>query len=139
MADIAGLVSDLRAEQESLDEVLSRLAPEQWQTDTPAAGWKVQDQIAHLTYFDGAVTLALTDPDAFSATIPDRQADPDYVNTVAKPLVALPAAELWDRWKSGRPRMYAAMQDADPKARYPWYGPPMSVASACTARLSSVD
>lgn len=135
MADIESLVADLQAEQESLDAVLARVDEAAWQTDTPAAGWKVQDQIAHLAFFDGAVTQAITDPDAFTATLTDRAAEPDYVNVVAAPLVALPSSELWERWKSGRQPMYDAMLNADPKGRYPWYGPPMSVASACTARI----
>lgn len=135
MADIESLLADLRAEQESVDAVLAQVGEAAWQTDTPAAGWKVQDQVAHLAYFDGAVTEAISDPDAFTAKLPARAEDTDYVNTVAKPLVALPSSELWERWKSGREPMYAAMRDADPTARYPWYGPPMSVASACTARI----
>ncbi|WP_153502632.1 TIGR03084 family metal-binding protein [Cumulibacter manganitolerans] len=135
MADIEALIADLRAEQEGVDAVLAQITDDQWATDTPAEGWAVRDQVAHLAYFDGAVTQAITDPEAFRATLPGRAEDPDFVNTVAKALVALPPAELWARWKSGREPMYAAMRDADPKARYPWYGPPMSVASACTARI----
>ena len=135
MADIESLVADLQAEQESVDAVLGRIGNGGWHTDTPAEGWQVQDQVAHLAYFDRAVTQALTDPDTFRATLADRAADADYVNTVARPLVALPSAQLWEYWKAGRHPMYAAMREADPKARYPWYGPPMSVASACTARI----
>lgn len=135
MADIASLVSELRDEQESLDAVLGQVDESAWGTPTPAEGWTVHDQIAHLTYFDGSVTTAITDPDAFRAALLDREADPDYVNTVARPLLELPPSELWERWKSGRTAMYDAMLNADPKARYPWYGPPMSVASACTARI----
>lgn len=135
MADIESLIADLRAEQEAVDAVLAQVDDAAWQTDTPAEGWKVQDQVAHLTYFDGAVTQAITDPEGFTATLPGRNADDDYVNTVAKPLVALPAAELWQKWKAGREPMYQAFREADPTQRYPWYGPPMSIASACTARI----
>ena len=135
MADIESLIADLRAEQESVDAVLAQVDDAAWQTDTPAAGWKVQDQVAHLTFFDGAVTQAISDPDAFKAAQSDRAEDDDYVNTAAKQLVALPAAELWQKWKNGREAMYSAFRDADPTQRYPWYGPAMSVASACTARI----
>ncbi|WP_134324270.1 TIGR03084 family metal-binding protein [Cumulibacter soli] len=135
MADIESLIADLRAEQESVDGVLAQIDAAAWQTDTPAEGWKVADQVAHLTYFDGAVTLAVTDADAFSESQLNRKADADYVNTVAKDLVALPAEELWQKWKDGRDAMYQGFRDADPTKRYPWYGPPMSIASACTARI----
>lgn len=135
MADIESLIADLRAEQEAVDAVLAQVDESAWQTDTPAEGWKVQDQVAHLTYFDSAVTQAVADPEAFKAAQSERAEDADYVNTVAKPLVALPAGELWQKWKDGRAAMYDAFRNADPKQRYPWYGPPMSVASACTARI----
>ena len=136
MADMESLVADLRAEQEALDGVLAQVDDPAWDTDTPAEGWNVKDQIAHLAYFDGAVTQAITDPDAFRKTLEDVAKDLEgYVTAVVKDLVALPPAELWARWKEGRAPMYAAMLEADPKARYPWYGPAMSVASACTARM----
>lgn len=135
MADIEKLIEDLRTEQEAVDALLAQVDESAWATDTPAEGWKVQDQVAHLTYFDAAVTESITDPAAFTAKLPARAEDADYVNTVAKPLVALPPSELWECWKSGREAMYTAFRNADPKARYPWYGPPMSIASACTARI----
>ena len=60
MADIEALVADLRAEQESLDQVLAELDDAGWRTSTPAEGWTVAHQVAHLAYFDGAVTRAIT-------------------------------------------------------------------------------
>ncbi|GAB3309306.1 TIGR03084 family protein [Epidermidibacterium keratini] len=135
MADIAALVSDLKAEQESVDELLSGRSDEDWGADTPAEGWTVAHQVAHLAFFDGAVTESIVDPDAFAESLKVAKADPDYTTTVAGPLVQMRPDDLFALWRSGRQPMYDAMTGAPAGLRTQWYGPPMSVASACTARI----
>ena len=66
--DVHSLAADLVAEQDALDAVVSVLGDEQWRLPTPSPGWTVADQIGHLTYFDGTATMAIEDPDAFSAS-----------------------------------------------------------------------
>ncbi len=63
--DVSEVLDDLVAEQQSLDDIVSRLEPEQWQLPTPSPGWTVADQIGHLAYFDANAALAVVDPDAF--------------------------------------------------------------------------
>ncbi len=45
------------------------------------------------------------------------------------------ARDLLAQWRSGREALLAEMRVTDPKARVPWYGPPMSAVSFATARL----
>lgn len=141
-ADIAGLTAELTAEQDALDRRLVTLDADGWRIATPAAGWDVRDQVSHLCYFDQAALVALTDPPAFGrhaqGQVEAVQADP-HGDT---PDVALGRAttgpELLDRWRRARQatrEAAVAAAAADPKARVPWYGPPMSVASFVTARL----
>ena len=63
------VLDDLAAEQESLDSVVAKLAEDEWARPTPSPRWTVADQIAHLAYFDGSAALAITDPDAFAASV----------------------------------------------------------------------
>ncbi len=63
--DVTEVLEDLLAEQQSLDDIVAGLSPEQWQLATPSPGWTVADQIGHLTYFDENAALAITDPPAF--------------------------------------------------------------------------
>ena len=44
-------------------------------------------------------------------------------------------AELLERWRAGRATLLDELRRTDPKARVPWYGPPMSAVSFTTARL----
>jgi uncharacterized protein (TIGR03084 family) len=131
---LAPLLADLAAEQSALDAVVGELAPEQWDTPTPAPGWAVRHEIAHLTYFDEQAALAATDPDAYEAARDAMLADLGTIDT-AGAYASLPAAELLTRWRSGRGSLASAFAPLDPRARLPWYGPPMSARSAVTARL----
>ena len=64
-------IEDLIAEQKSLDNVVAELDNRLWNTPTASERWDVADQIGHLTYFDNAAALAITDPDRFRASFDD--------------------------------------------------------------------
>ncbi len=131
MTDVAAVAADLAAEHEALDAVLAGLTDEQWATPTPSPGWTVADQVGHLTYFDGAAVLALTDEAAFAASIGPLLEDMDRV-TLHRHLAP---AELLAAWRANRSRLLDVVRQVDPEGRAPWYGPSMSVRSFLTARL----
>ncbi|MCH7809538.1 MAG: maleylpyruvate isomerase N-terminal domain-containing protein, partial [Chloroflexi bacterium] len=62
---LAGIVNDLEAEQAALGKVLDGLSEADWDTQTPAEGWSVRDQVSHLASFDEAATRAMQDREAF--------------------------------------------------------------------------
>jgi uncharacterized protein (TIGR03084 family) len=126
-----GLLEDLTAEGQALDDLLSVLAPEDWARDTPAAGWTVADQLAHLAWTDEAALLAATDPARFAGRAAELLAAVDAAadgSTEAPPT-------LLARWRLGRSRLAAALAAVPDGTRLPWFGPPMSAASMATARL----
>lgn len=136
MVTLAEVCSDLAEEHGALDRHVAALAAKDWDRPTPATGWTVRDQISHLAYFDGTATLALVDPDGFARHLAE---DGPALAGPIPPDVALgrtlaPAA-LLERWRAGRGHVLDALAGADPAARVPWYGPPMSPTSFGTARL----
>jgi uncharacterized protein (TIGR03084 family) len=136
MADPTPVIDDLRAESDELDQLVAELTPDQWALATPAPGWTVAHQIAHLAWTDRSALLAVTDADAFQALVEKALAAPDsFVDEGADEGARLPPAELLSAWRAGRAALDRALRDASPGARFPWYGPPMSVASMATARL----
>ena len=58
MAGAAPIVDDLRAESDALDELVADLPAQRWTTATPAAGWTVAHQIAHLLWTDRVALIA---------------------------------------------------------------------------------
>jgi uncharacterized protein (TIGR03084 family) len=136
MTDVESIARDLRDEQDALDAVVADLPTERWQTPTPSPGWTVADQIGHLTYFDGAASLAITEPDAFTVSVEeliaamgDGTADDVTLHRHLAP------AELLEAWRANRRRLAEDAATLDAERRVPWYGPSMSARSFLTARL----
>jgi uncharacterized protein (TIGR03084 family) len=136
VTDIAGLLADLAAEGAELDAIVSTVDDEGWRTPTPADGWTVANQIAHLVWTDKAATLAATDVDGFSAEVRAAIADPaGFVNGAAERGAAEPRADLLVAWRRGRSDLVDALRAVPPGVKLPWFGPPMGAASMATARL----
>ncbi|MFF5174113.1 TIGR03084 family metal-binding protein [Micromonospora sp. NPDC000089] len=134
MVDLTALLADLTAESEQLDALVAALPAEDWARPTPAPGWTVGHQIAHLAWTDHVSSLAATDADAFYASVlaapdPTRLADDGAQEFLAPP------AELLARWRSGRATLAAALAAVPPGEKLPWYGTRMSPASMATARI----
>ncbi|MGW3357097.1 TIGR03084 family metal-binding protein [Streptomyces bungoensis] len=136
MADPTPVIDDLRAESEELDLLVAELRSEQWSLPTPAPGWSVAHQIAHLAWTDHSALLAVTDADAFRTLVEKALAAPDsFVDEGAEEGARRPRTELLSGWRAGRAALDRALRAAPPGARFPWYGPAMSAASMATARL----
>ncbi len=128
---MAELLDDLRAETESLELLLRPLRPGEWELPTPAAGWAVRDQVSHLAWFDDAARTAVTDPDAFRASL----ASFTSVDDLAAQARGLPPDELLRWFRTARATGLEAFARLGARDRVPWYGPDMSAASFVTARL----
>ncbi|OLF12861.1 TIGR03084 family protein [Actinophytocola xinjiangensis] len=141
MVELTTLVADLRAEGTELDGLVRDLPAAGWARPTPAPGWTVAHQIAHLAWTDQRSLLAITDPDAFhaefaeiAATTPLDQLD-KVVDQGADEGATLPPADLLAHWRQGREDLATAIEGVPAGSKLPWYGPPMSPASMATARL----
>lgn len=136
MADPTPVIDDLCAESDELDLIVAELSPEQWGLATPAPGWTVAHQIAHLAWTDHAAVLAVTDQEAFHREVEKALLAPgDPVDLAAREGAARPPEEVLEHWRSGRAALAEALRAAPAGARFPWFGPPMAAASMATARL----
>jgi uncharacterized protein (TIGR03084 family) len=135
-ADMPALTADHAAESAELDAVLDGLDPGQWETPTPAAGWRVRDQVTHLARLDQAAVTAACDPDRFREEVAALgDAVGEFVDRVAAEHRGMPPAEVLTWFRRARSRYLEVFSALAPGTRLPWYGPPMSAASSVTARL----
>ncbi|HEY3610194.1 MAG TPA: TIGR03084 family metal-binding protein [Pseudonocardiaceae bacterium] len=133
---ITELLTDLAAEGADLDRTVSTLDDIGLRAPTPAPGWTIAHQVAHLAWTDRVALLAVTDADGFQAEVNAAMADPTgFVDTVAAAGAAAPPAALLADWRGGRADLVGALRAVPPGTKLPWFGPPMSAASMATARL----
>ncbi|PWI42272.1 TIGR03084 family metal-binding protein [Streptomyces sp. ICBB 8177] len=130
---VCEVLDDLRDEGEELDRLVAGLPEWEWRRATPAPGWTVAHQIAHLAWSDRQALLAVTAPDAFRREV--ERATPAFVDDAAAEGAAGPPGELLRRWRDGRAVLRGTLAEQPPGARHPWFGPPMATASVATARL----
>jgi uncharacterized protein (TIGR03084 family) len=132
---LSAVLSDLTAEGAWLDAVVAGLDEPGWRRPTPAPGWTIAHQIAHLSWGDERARLSATDPAGFAATSERLLAGEWSVDDAAAEGAAVPPADLLRQWRAGRAELVAALAAVPPGTRLPWFGPPMSAASMATARL----
>ena len=127
---MSALADDLAAESAVLRALVAPLDEDGWRWPTPAAAWSVLDQITHLAWFDEAAVRSALQPEVFAG----EQANPDP-DGVAAAHRDRSGTEVLAWFDDARTRLLAAFRGLDPALRVPWYGPPMSAASALTARI----
>jgi uncharacterized protein (TIGR03084 family) len=136
MATAGPIVDDLRAESDYLDELVAELPAAGWTKATPAPGWTVAHQIAHLLWTDRVALLSVNDEAGFNEVLGAAAEDPSgFVDRGAEEIAGCAPAELLADWRHTRHRLHDALLTVPDAHKLPWFGPPMSAASMATARL----
>jgi uncharacterized protein (TIGR03084 family) len=159
------VLTDLIAEGDELDGLVAPLDAGQWAWPTPAPGWSIAHQIAHLASTDvasvaavnyasgaGATLRGLTDPALLIASAraagttgwwlvrrgPRRWSAAELdglIDALAGSGARAAPRTVLARWRHGRARLAAALSSVPPAAKVPWLGARKSPASMATARL----
>ncbi len=135
-ADMAELAADLADETTALRDLVAGLDDPGWHLATPAPGWTIADQFSHLAFFDDAAVLSATDPESFAAELNDPFSSGQITtDEIAERYRSLTGPELLGWFDDSRARLLETFAELDPARRVPWFGLPMSAASALTARI----
>lgn len=132
------VLEDLAQESAALDELIASLDPTDFALPTPAAGWTIGHQIAHLAWADEVAILAATDLAGFQAVFADAAASPEpgrYPDISAAAGAQANPRDLLVRWRHARDTLHSVLGGVAAGTKLPWFGPPMSVASMASARL----
>ncbi|QYJ03191.1 TIGR03084 family protein [Nocardioides panacisoli] len=140
MSDVLdGVLADLATESDQLRAAV--LAADAWDTATPAEGWTVATQVAHLLWTDEVATLAAhadtpEGKEAWDAVVLQALEDPTgFVDASAHEVAALAPGDLVARWDAAHAGLVEALRSRPAGTKMPWFGPPMSPTSMATARF----
>lgn len=135
MSDLELVLADLVAESAVLDGLVAA-ADGAWTTPTPAEGWTIAHQIAHLHWTDTVALLAVENPAGIAELGQLALSNPTgYVDDAAAEGAVLAPEVLLAQWRTGRDRLAEALRTVPAGTKLPWFGPPMSATSMATARL----
>jgi enediyne biosynthesis protein E11 len=97
------VIADLIEAGDEVDRMVTDLDDSQWKLPTPAPGWTIAHQIAHLTATFRLAATAAGDPPAFTA-LATRLSDDFNANVTAAltPYLAHPPAVLLGHWRTAR-------------------------------------
>jgi enediyne biosynthesis protein E11 len=134
MPQLPQVLADLVAESEPLDQLLSRLDEPQWQLPTPAPGWTIAHQVAHLTADFHLAGMAATDPAGFEAMSAQVGGDFDTKLAAAlQPYLTGSPADLLARWRSERDQAVAALAALPADQPVPWLSRPLTATQLAAA------
>lgn len=136
VADVDAVLGDLRIEGDQLDTLVATLPEDRWATPTPAEGWTITHQIAHLSWTDAVALRSAVEAPSFQDVVDQALREPDgFVDKAAEEHARVGPATLLSEWRTGRAELLAALEAVPAGRTLEWFGPPMSVASMATARI----
>lgn len=136
MSIVQEVVADLTAASAELDELVAGLDADGWATPTPAVGWSIAHQIAHLSWTDRVAAIAATDPAGFAEVTRAALENPTgFVDAAAEAGAAAEPEVLLAQWRDARSQLAHALCEVPDGVKINWFGPPMSATSMATARL----
>jgi uncharacterized protein (TIGR03084 family) len=130
------VISVLTAAADQVDGWVAGLDPDQWALPTPAPGWTIAHQIAHLSFVFSLAGTAASDPDKFAHIAAAASGDFDgAVNGAIHLYLPAEPADLLQRWRSERTDAIKAL-DALPRNQIvPWLVRPLPAAVLASAGL----
>ena len=137
--DLSGVQRDvalpgLVAEGDELDALVSAQAD--WSAPTPATGWTIAHQIAHLARADANVLIAIRTPAEFDAVLAQAHATgSEYADLDAAAGAAQPRSVLLHQWRTGRAEVAAALREIPVGHGFPWYGSELTATLMVPLRL----
>jgi uncharacterized protein (TIGR03084 family) len=121
MSQLHDVVGHLAAEGDSVEVLVAGLDESQWSAPTPAVGWTIAHQIAHLAFVFRLAGTAAGDPARFQAMTEQSQGDLDSaIDAALAAYLALPPAGLLSRWRDERAAAQQALAAVPEDSLVPW-------------------
>jgi uncharacterized protein (TIGR03084 family) len=126
VSEHAEVYADLAADGQEVDQLVADLPEDGWARATPAPGWTVAHQVAHLAATFRLAGLAASNPAAFTAVTSKLSDDFDAnVRMAMAEFLAEKPADLLGRWRSERDGAQKALSALPPEQQVPWLVRPL--------------
>lgn len=126
MTDTTAVLADLTAEAAEVDALVAGLAESGWDVPTPAPGWRVREQIAHLTFILRIAGFAAAQPEAFVAMTKSLTGGLDAaVEAALKEFEHDPGEVLLAKWRAERDTAIKALAAVPGDQLVPWLVNPL--------------
>jgi uncharacterized protein (TIGR03084 family) len=139
MTQLEEVLQDLTTDGDELDRMVAGLDESHWRLPTPAPGWTVADQIAHLAFIFRLAGAAAADPETFKAMAAQAGKDFDGAVNAALADYADDSPEvLLGRWRAERAATIKALGDVPENQVVPWLVNPLPpVILACAGIMET--
>ena len=120
------VIADLTAEGDEVEALITGLDEAGWAKPTPAPGWTVAHQIAHLAFIFHLAGTAASDPETFAVMA--AKAEEDFegaVNAALQAYLQYPPKVLLPKWREERDTSIAALAAVPADEMVPWLVRPL--------------
>lgn len=130
------ILSDLVAEEQSLDQLLQKIAIRDWTRRTTARGWTIQDIVAFLASSEEFALSVIEDGEAPIRDSNEHESLDEYAATGIERGRAMRPQDVIEWWRGARAGVVDALSRMGPSDRLPWFGGPIAARTFATARLT---
>jgi uncharacterized protein (TIGR03084 family) len=136
VTDFQNVIAALTADGDDVDGLLAGCSAEDWALPTPAPGWTVAHQVAHLTAVFQLAAMSAAKPEAFRTMLDGVGEDfSGAVETQLARHLALSPDQLLERWRTQRAEASAALGAVPPGDILPWLVNPLPPAILAAAGM----
>jgi enediyne biosynthesis protein E11 len=130
------VIADLTAEGQEVEGFLTGLDADGWARPTPAPGWTVAHQVAHLAFIFRLAGTAAADPEAFTQLAAKAAANFEAaVDAGLQAYLKAPTDVLLSTWRAERDSSIAALAAVPGDKLVPWLVRPLPPAVLACAGL----
>ncbi len=129
------ILSDLVAEEQSLDQFLQRINPREWRKTTVWHGWTIQETVSHLAASEEYAFNALAEGGSRVKSL-DGFGSIDELNAAG--LIkgeSMRPQDVIEWWRGARAKVVEELSRRNASDRVPWFYGDMSAKSFATARM----
>lgn len=130
------VISDLTADAEEFDGLVAELDAAGWQQPTPAPGWTVAHQVAHLAFIFRLAGTSAADPELFASMAAKAASNFEAaVNASLADYLGDPPEVLLSRWRAQRDTAIKALAAVPADQLVPWLVRPLPPAVLACAGM----